>query len=227
MAEYVVKLPDVGEGVAEAELVEWHVKPGDLVREDAVLAAVMTDKATVEIPSPVEGDIFPRRRCRRHGRGRLRVDPVEGGGPGRCAGRYGRAGFDEFKRKDSSECRTRRIERREAAEPPRQPAPHPRLEPCHGLAVAALPVWRGSVPGHTRGPPRPEKRELTCAKSRAPVQRAASPTTTLMCSSPMASERRGLCTYQAKTSVIDVKVVGLRRKIAEKMTQLLTRAFRT
>ncbi|MBV9054403.1 MAG: 2-oxo acid dehydrogenase subunit E2 [Hyphomicrobiales bacterium] len=57
MAEHVIRLPDVGEGVAEAELVEWHVKVGDLVREDAVLAAVMTDKATVEIPSPVEGEI--------------------------------------------------------------------------------------------------------------------------------------------------------------------------
>jgi 2-oxoisovalerate dehydrogenase E2 component (dihydrolipoyl transacylase) len=57
MAERVIKLPDVGEGVAEAELVEWHVKVGDLVREDAVLAAVMTDKATVEIPSPVDGEI--------------------------------------------------------------------------------------------------------------------------------------------------------------------------
>ena len=57
MADHVIKLPDVGEGVAEAELVEWHVKVGDLVREDATLAAVMTDKATVEIPSPVEGEI--------------------------------------------------------------------------------------------------------------------------------------------------------------------------
>ncbi|MBV9519709.1 MAG: 2-oxo acid dehydrogenase subunit E2 [Hyphomicrobiales bacterium] len=57
MADHVIRLPDVGEGVAEAELVEWHVKVGDLVREDAVLAAVMTDKATVEIPSPVEGEI--------------------------------------------------------------------------------------------------------------------------------------------------------------------------
>jgi 2-oxoisovalerate dehydrogenase E2 component (dihydrolipoyl transacylase) len=58
MAEHVIRLPDVGEGVAEAELVEWHVKVGDLVREDAVLAAVMTDKATVEIPSPVDGEIL-------------------------------------------------------------------------------------------------------------------------------------------------------------------------
>jgi 2-oxoisovalerate dehydrogenase E2 component (dihydrolipoyl transacylase) len=57
MGEHVIKLPDVGEGVAEAELVEWHVKVGDLVREDSLLAAVMTDKATVEIPSPVDGEI--------------------------------------------------------------------------------------------------------------------------------------------------------------------------
>ncbi|NGN41115.1 2-oxo acid dehydrogenase subunit E2 [Mesorhizobium sp. CGMCC 1.15528] len=58
MGEHVIKLPDVGEGVAEAELVEWHVKIGDLVREDTLLAAVMTDKATVEIPSPVDGEII-------------------------------------------------------------------------------------------------------------------------------------------------------------------------
>jgi 2-oxoisovalerate dehydrogenase E2 component (dihydrolipoyl transacylase) len=57
MAEHTVKLPDVGEGVAEAELVEWHVKLGDLVREDQPLADVMTDKATVEIPSPVDGEV--------------------------------------------------------------------------------------------------------------------------------------------------------------------------
>lgn len=57
MGEYVIKLPDVGEGVAEAELVEWMVKEGANVREDEVLAAVMTDKATVEIPSPVEGRV--------------------------------------------------------------------------------------------------------------------------------------------------------------------------
>ena len=58
MGEHVIKLPDVGEGVAEAELVEWHVKVGDLVREDALLAAVMTDKATVEIPSPADGEVL-------------------------------------------------------------------------------------------------------------------------------------------------------------------------
>ncbi|RYB06683.1 dihydrolipoamide acetyltransferase family protein [Lichenibacterium ramalinae] len=57
MATRSVKLPDIGEGVAEAEVVEWHVKVGDAVREDQVLAAVMTDKATVEIPSPADGTV--------------------------------------------------------------------------------------------------------------------------------------------------------------------------
>ena len=52
-----IKMPDVGEGVAEAEIVEWHVKAGDPVREDQVVAAVMTDKATVEIPTPVAGTV--------------------------------------------------------------------------------------------------------------------------------------------------------------------------
>ncbi|MBX3477493.1 MAG: 2-oxo acid dehydrogenase subunit E2 [Brevundimonas sp.] len=54
-ANYVFKLPDVGEGTAEAELVGWHVKAGDTVSEDQILADVMTDKATVEITSPVAG----------------------------------------------------------------------------------------------------------------------------------------------------------------------------
>ena len=57
MGIHVIKMPDLGEGIAEVEVVAWHVQPGDVVREDQVLADVMTDKATVEIPSPVAGTI--------------------------------------------------------------------------------------------------------------------------------------------------------------------------
>ncbi len=57
VSERVVKVPDVGEGVAEAELVEWHVSVGDVVTADQTLADVMTDKATVEIPAPVAGTV--------------------------------------------------------------------------------------------------------------------------------------------------------------------------
>ncbi|WP_425989319.1 2-oxo acid dehydrogenase subunit E2 [Brevundimonas sp. TWP2-3-2] len=55
MGRYVFKLPDVGEGTAEAELVGWHVAIGDVVAEDQLLADIMTDKATVELTSPVSG----------------------------------------------------------------------------------------------------------------------------------------------------------------------------
>lgn len=58
MGTYVIRLPDIGEGIAEAELVEWHVAAGDLVREDDVLAVVMTDKANIEVPSSVEGKVI-------------------------------------------------------------------------------------------------------------------------------------------------------------------------
>src|SRR5882672_6001881 len=57
MGKYVFKLPDVGEGTAEAEIVAWHVKVGDRVEEDQNLVDVMTDKATVEMTSPVSGII--------------------------------------------------------------------------------------------------------------------------------------------------------------------------
>src|ERR1043165_8300748 len=55
MGDYVVKLPDVGEGIAEAEIVEWHVAAGDTIAADQVMVEGMTDKATVELPSPVAG----------------------------------------------------------------------------------------------------------------------------------------------------------------------------
>jgi 2-oxoisovalerate dehydrogenase E2 component (dihydrolipoyl transacylase) len=57
MGRFVFKLPDVGEGTAEAELVAWHVKLGDMVAEDQIVADVMTDKATVELTSPVAGKV--------------------------------------------------------------------------------------------------------------------------------------------------------------------------
>src|SRR5690348_7478691 len=58
MGRYVFKLPDVGEGTAEAEIVAWHVKVGDAVGEDQNLVDVMTDKATVEMTSPVSGKVL-------------------------------------------------------------------------------------------------------------------------------------------------------------------------
>ncbi|WP_373492174.1 dihydrolipoamide acetyltransferase family protein [Parasphingorhabdus sp.] len=57
MSKYLFNLPDIGEGIAEAEIVKWHIKVGDVVAEDDQLADVMTDKATVEMEAPVSGKI--------------------------------------------------------------------------------------------------------------------------------------------------------------------------
>ena len=58
MANYDFKLPDIGEGVVEGEVVTWHVSIGDLVSEDDPIVDVMTDKATVTIPSPTDGTVL-------------------------------------------------------------------------------------------------------------------------------------------------------------------------
>jgi 2-oxoisovalerate dehydrogenase E2 component (dihydrolipoyl transacylase) len=55
MANYIFRLPDIGEGVAEAEIVAWHIEPGARLQEDQAMVDVMTDKATVEMTSPVAG----------------------------------------------------------------------------------------------------------------------------------------------------------------------------
>ena len=57
MARFVFRMPDVGEGITEAEIVAWHVQPGARIDEETRLVDVMTDKATVEVESPVSGTV--------------------------------------------------------------------------------------------------------------------------------------------------------------------------
>jgi 2-oxoisovalerate dehydrogenase E2 component (dihydrolipoyl transacylase) len=58
MSRFVFKMPDLGEGTVDAEIVAWHTKPGDAVTEDQVIVEVMTDKAAVEVPAPVSGRVI-------------------------------------------------------------------------------------------------------------------------------------------------------------------------
>jgi len=58
MARFEFRLPDIGEGIAEAEIVAWHIKVGDMIAEDQQIADMMTDKATVEMESPVAGKVL-------------------------------------------------------------------------------------------------------------------------------------------------------------------------
>src|SRR5271157_5239148 len=58
MSQFVFKMPDLGEGTVEAEIVAWHTEPGAVVTEDQVIVEVMTDKAAVEVPAPVSGRVL-------------------------------------------------------------------------------------------------------------------------------------------------------------------------
>ena len=223
MGEHIIKLPDVGEGVAEAELVEWHVKVGDLVREDTVLAAVMTDKATVEIPSPVEGEILwlgaeigdtvaigsPIVRLKVAGEGNVKPD----GGAGRTAKAEGPAKSAEPKPETAPPAA-----KQKAAEPAATAAPSP---------ATPKSMERPS------GAPRPEgEKPLASPAIRLRAKEAGIDLRQVTGTGPAgriqhedieAFLKRGPQVAKASglarnDMVEDIKVVGLRRKIAEKMT---------
>ncbi|MDQ2082454.1 dihydrolipoamide acetyltransferase family protein [Xanthobacteraceae bacterium Astr-EGSB] len=207
MAEKVIKLPDVGEGVAEAELVEWHVKVGDLVREDTVLGAVMTDKATVEIPSPVEGKVTWLGAgigdMVAVGSALVRLETADGGG----------------------EAETPVAAPPVAASPP--PAATKKPEHEKAPAVTMTPFhWSGG------GAPRPEGEkpvaspavrlrareagvDLRRVHGTGPAGRIThDDLSAFIAQGPGAAVAVG---RKPKTNVDEVKVVGLRRRIAEKM----------
>ena len=225
MAERIIKLPDVGEGIAEAELVEWHVKVGDIVREDDLLAAVMTDKATVEIPAPIDGEVLW-----------IGAEIGDTVAIGSAILRLKIAG--DAPAADEPEAEP------EAAEPaPETPAPKPApakpkaTEPAPQAAPVAMPT---SVPKRTA----PPQAAAVPAPRRAPGEKpVASPAVRLKAREagidlrqlagtgpagrilhedidaflrrgPEAERKPGL---SEKSGVTDVKIVGLRRKIAEKM----------
>ncbi|MBT1157417.1 2-oxo acid dehydrogenase subunit E2 [Aminobacter anthyllidis] len=214
MGEHVIKLPDVGEGVAEAELVEWHVKIGDLVREDAVIAAVMTDKATVEIPSPVDGEIIwlgaEIGETVAVGSPIVRIK-IAGDGPAETVAEAAPA-------EPKSEARQPAPAAVEAA-----PAPAKKAEP----AAALKPVPRAT----TLGLPRPEgERPLASPAVRLRAKEAGIDLRQIPGTGPAGRvthedldgfAARGAAVpvagLQAKTGVEEIKVIGLRRRIAEKM----------
>ncbi|MBV9569395.1 MAG: E3 binding domain-containing protein, partial [Hyphomicrobiales bacterium] len=231
MAEHVIRLPDVGEGVAEAELVEWHVKVGDLVREDAVLAAVMTDKATVEIPSPVEGEIswlgakvgdviaVGSDLVRLKVPGEDRPVAAALAEESKQAPRANARGEEKPKPVPTVELSA---ERREAREPP-QATPHP----ASRVPARAAPSRQNSF-----GAPRPEgSRPLASPAVRlrarengidlrqvpgtGPAGRITHDDLDAFFARGPATGRSGR--FQPRTGVEEIKLVGLRRKIAEKM----------
>jgi len=224
MAERIIKLPDVGEGIAEAELVEWHVKIGDIVREDDLLAAVMTDKATVEIPSPVEGEVTWV--------GAEVGDTVAIGSAIvklKVAGEGGAAAEQSVAEEGAQEA---------PAEKPAAPPAPPKAEKP---AAPAAPAKAAAPPPP---PPKAARADAAPAQRRAPGEKPlASPAVRLKAREAGVDLRQvqgtglaGRITHQdidafllrgpepvrggglvEQNAVTEVKVVGLRRRIAEKM----------
>ena len=224
MAERIIKLPDVGEGIAEAELVEWHVKIGDIVREDDLLAAVMTDKATVEIPSPVEGEVTWV--------GAEVGDTVAIGSAIvklKVAGEGGAAAEQSVAEEGAQEA---------PAEKPAAPPAPPKAEKP---AAPAAPAKAAAPPPP---PPKDARADAAPAQRRAPGEKPlASPAVRLKAREAGVDLRQvqgtgpaGRITHQdidafllrgpepvrggglvEQNAVTEVKVVGLRRRIAEKM----------
>ncbi|MER9403757.1 2-oxo acid dehydrogenase subunit E2 [Mesorhizobium caraganae] len=220
MGEHIIKLPDVGEGVAEAELVEWHVKVGDLVREDSVLAAVMTDKATVEIPSPVDGEILWL--------GAEIGDTVAIGSP---IVRLKVAGEGNVK-PDAAGQTAKAEEPAKPAEAKPEAAPAPKPKPA-APAPKAAPAPAPKAAERVSGAPRPEGEkplaspairlrakeagiDLRQVSGTGPAGRIShEDLEPFLARGPQFAKASGLA---RNDSVEDIKVIGLRRKIAEKMS---------
>jgi len=218
MAEHTIKMPDVGEGVAEAELVEWHVKIGDPVREDTVLAAVMTDKATVEIPSPVEGEIAWL--------GAEIGDVVAVGSPLiriKTAGGASDAPMDD----EAGEAPVADGMAQEGEGVP----PPPAKETPKVAAKAEVKPPEKSKPIFSSGAPRAEgEKPLASPAVRLRAKEAGIDLRQVAGSGPagrithedvdgfLSAGRQGSVKgLSRRTDVEDIKIVGLRRKIAEKM----------
>jgi 2-oxoisovalerate dehydrogenase E2 component (dihydrolipoyl transacylase) len=219
MAEHVVKLPDVGEGVAEAELVEWHVKVGDIVREDDPLADVMTDKATVEIPSPVGGEVVWI--------GGEIGDTMAVGSALARVKVGGKDGAKDTKAKPKEESPAT-VEAPPAApvvareeEPPAPPAPppaKPTATPIRAPASLARPTLRAKpiASPAVRLEAREAGVDMRQVGGTGPGGRITrDDLQAFIRQGPMAAGAPGLA---ARTEITEVKVVGLRRRIAEKMT---------
>ncbi|UTG97423.1 2-oxo acid dehydrogenase subunit E2 [Sinorhizobium meliloti] len=214
MGEFIIKMPDVGEGVAEAELVEWHVKPGDPVREDMVLAAVMTDKATVEIPSPVTGKVLWL--------GAEVGDTVAVKAPLvriETAGEAGEAAPDSIPEALAEQVLDEPVavsSRLEAKAPPQpeKPAPKPAPAPREAPDLSAKPLASPAV----RLRARESGIDLRQVAGTGPAGRITHEDLDLFIISRGAEPLPAQTGLVRKTAVEEVRMIGLRRRIAEKMS---------
>jgi len=212
MGIHVIKMPDIGEGIAEVELVEWHIKVGDEVHEDQVLAEVMTDKATVEIPSPVSGRILALGgepgQVMAVGGELVRLE-VEG------AGNHREAAAKPHESAPAAEAEAKAQPTKEAPRAEAKPAPAPR-------PAAAAPAPRRAPGEKPLASPAVRQRardlgvELQFVQGSGPAGRILHDDLDQYLAHGGAVVASG---YAARHDEQQIQVIGLRRKIAQKMAE--------
>jgi len=219
MARFEFKLPDIGEGIAEAEIVAWHVKVGDTIGEDQQIADMMTDKATVEMESPVAGKVLELAGdvgdqipigsvlavIETEGADRA-VEPADDS-------REERPLADGAVEPTPEQAHEMPVVAIEESAPTPQPAPAPRVEPevAHREPAAAHVLASPAV----RARARDLGIDLGQVKTASDRIRHADLDAYLLYNGGTVSPRGAVATRADET----IKVVGLRRKIAENMAE--------
>ncbi|WP_418316292.1 dihydrolipoamide acetyltransferase family protein [Piscinibacter sakaiensis] len=218
---HVIKMPDLGEGIAEVELVAWHVKVGDSVAEDQVLADVMTDKATVEIPSPVAGTVEALGgevgEVLAVGAEMIRIDTGEGAAS-EDADATAAAPAPEPEPQTEVEAEAQPEAAPEPAPPPPAAAPAPAPAPAAGGSqrIFASPAvraraWELGIDLHDVTPTGTAGRIMQAdldAHLQSGGRRSAS-------AGPGTAQARPTSAKAGSTE--EIKIIGLRRRIAQKM----------
>ncbi|HEN8707955.1 dihydrolipoamide acetyltransferase family protein [Pseudomonas sp. GD03862] len=210
MGTHVIKMPDIGEGIAQVELVEWFVKVGDIIAEDQVVADVMTDKATVEIPSPVSGKVL-----------------ALGGQPGEVMA----VGSELIRIEVEGSGNHVDVPQPKPVEPPAAPiAAKPEPQKDVKPAVYQAPANHEAAPIVPRQPgdkplasPAVRKRaldagiELRYVHGSGPAGRILHEDLDAFMSKPQSNAGQAPDGYAKRTDSEQVPVIGLRRKIAQRM----------
>ncbi len=221
MGRFIFKLPDVGEGTAEAEIVAWHVAVGDTIKEDQHLVDVMTDKATVEMTSPVSGKVVE-----------LRGEPgsmapvgapivifeVEGAGNEADVKSNGAAAAKTAK---AAPPPPPKLEEKKPAPKPEPVAAKPAPAPAPVAAAPSAPRKFGDKP---LASPAVRQRanelgvHLQYVQGTGPAGRISHADLDAYIAKG-APAARGSVAMERREGIDEIKVIGLRRKIAEKMQE--------
>ena len=207
MGKQEFKLPDIGEGVVEGEVVQWHVAAGDAVTEDDPIVDVMTDKATVTIPSPVTGV----------------VTSLSGNVGDMVAVGSTLVEFDSDA--DAAPASKPEAEPEAASSPTPPPAPEPAADPTPAPAAAKPAPAPAAASSRVLASPAIRRRareagvDLSQVRGSGPAGRVRHADLDAYIAADGAVTGAAPSSYSTKrTDVTEVKVVGLRRKIAEQMT---------